>query len=369
MDSARPVPVPGFADHHAHLLRTAAGVPFPANTAAVREFHQRVAAQGSTPMDVLDPPLDPPGLGGVLRAALARAARCGLVEITEMGMRSWDYLEALGAVQEAGPLPVRVRVYLASGLAGEASLDELDARRAPLVLGPAGRRQVLRRWLAGAAHGRPVCRLHRRRGRGLLFTDEARLARRIAPLADRGWRIAIMPSATGRRRVLDAYELALEGDRAAMAAAGPRIEHASVLSADLIARIAGIGVTPCIHPRSRSPTRGARGGPRSGPGCAGLPVDRDAAAGERWWPARYPIEVLEPLVGLAEATAGRSDPPGFSTADPALGQAIVPVGAAFAMMTDGAACEMLVSADPRTTPGAIDAIDVTATAPALFWPG
>jgi hypothetical protein len=38
-------------------------------------------------------------------------------------------------------------------------------------------------------------------------------------------------------------------------------------------------------------------------------------------------------------------------------------------MTDGAAGQTLVSADPRTTPGGIDAIKVTGTAPAPFWPG
>jgi predicted amidohydrolase YtcJ len=372
MDAASPVPVPGFADQHAHLLRTAAGVPFPANTAAVREFHQRVAAQGSTPMDVLDPPLDQPGLGGVLRAALARAARCGLVEITEMGMRSWAYLEALGAEQEAAPLPVRVRVYLASGLAGEASLDELDARRAGC--GPWVRLDGVKFYADGWL-GPRTCALCAdfadTADSGLLFTDAARLARRIAPLASRGWRIAT--HAIGDRAaatVLDAYELAFEGDRAALAAAAPRIEHASVLSADLIARMAGLGVAACIQPSfavtdagllgpALGPDRAAQAYPYSAMLAAGVPM----LAG-----SDYPIEVLDPLVGLARLTAGRSDRPGFSSAEPAPGQAILPVGAAFAMMTDGAAGQTLVSADPRATPGDIDAVEVTGTAPAPFWP-
>ncbi|MGO8885634.1 MAG: hypothetical protein ACLP7J_10050 [Streptosporangiaceae bacterium] len=42
------VAVPGFTDVHAHLLRQAAGADFPAAAAAVRAFHQRVAAAGST---------------------------------------------------------------------------------------------------------------------------------------------------------------------------------------------------------------------------------------------------------------------------------------------------------------------------------
>jgi predicted amidohydrolase YtcJ len=132
MEKTQPdqIAVPGFVDHHAHLLRDAAGVPFPAGPAAVREFHQHVAAAGSTPMDVLDPPgpLAGSGLPATLVAALGRAAATGLVEVTEMGMRSWAYLEALAAAQDAGPLPARVRLYLASGLAGESSLAELDSR-------------------------------------------------------------------------------------------------------------------------------------------------------------------------------------------------------------------------------------------------
>jgi predicted amidohydrolase YtcJ len=372
MDSAPPVAVPGFADHHAHLLRTAAGVPFPAGTAAVREFHQRVAAQGSTPMDVADPPVARPELGGVLRAALAGAARRGLVEITEMGLRSWAYLEALSAEQEAGPLPARVRVYLASGLAGEASLDELDARRA--AAGPWVRLEGVKFYADGWL-GPRTCALCAdfadTGGSGLLFTDAARLARRIAPLIGRGWRIAT--HAIGDRAaatVLDAYELAFDGDRAALAAAAPRIEHASVLSEGLIERLAGLGVTACIQP-SFAVTDAAMLGPALGPDRAGLayPYAAMAAAGVAMLAGSdYPIEVLDPLVGLARLTAGESARPGFETEVPAPAQAVLAVGSAFALMTDSAAGRTLLTADPRTTPGRIDAIEVTGTAPAPFWP-
>ena len=71
-----------------------------------------------------------PELAARLRAGLERAATAGLVEVTEMGMRDWRYLDALAALQAAGPLPVRMRVYLASGLAAEASPAELADRRA-----------------------------------------------------------------------------------------------------------------------------------------------------------------------------------------------------------------------------------------------
>ena len=99
---AAPVSVPGLADHHAHLLRDAAGVAFPPTAAAVASFHRQVAGLGRSPMDMLDtgPGLDEPGLPGRLLAGLARAAAAGLVEITEMGMRSWAYLDALTELRE-----------------------------------------------------------------------------------------------------------------------------------------------------------------------------------------------------------------------------------------------------------------------------
>jgi hypothetical protein len=47
-----------------------------------------------------------------------------------MGMRAWWYLDALALLQEHGPLPARVRIYLASGLAERSSWPELDDRQA-----------------------------------------------------------------------------------------------------------------------------------------------------------------------------------------------------------------------------------------------
>ncbi|MGH3396526.1 MAG: hypothetical protein ACRDPO_17730, partial [Streptosporangiaceae bacterium] len=74
-------------DHHAHLLKDAAGVGLAVAAPAVRAFHEQVARDGSTPMDVPDPvPAGTlPELGGRLRAGLERAAAAGLTEMTEMG--------------------------------------------------------------------------------------------------------------------------------------------------------------------------------------------------------------------------------------------------------------------------------------------
>ncbi len=366
-----PVTVPGLVDHHAHLLRQAAGVGFPADRQAVRAFHERVARAGSTPMDVLDLPPAGSGLPGRLVAGLARAARVGLVEITEMGMRGWDYLDALIAAQAAAPLPVRVRIYAASGLAADSSQADLDARRADC--GPWLRMDGVKFYADGWL-GPRTCAMCQdfadARDRGLLFTDAAGLARRIQPLAARGWRIAT--HAIGDRAVLtvlDAYDLAWDDDPTAMAAAAPRIEHASVLSDDLIARMAAAGVTAGIQPSfavtdasillpALGPARAAAAYPWSALAAAGVPM----LAG-----TDYPIEVLEPLVGLARLVAGHSRRPGFATADAAPAQALLPTAAAFAAISDPAAGRTLLTADPRTVaPDDIDQIEVVGTSPTPF---
>jgi predicted amidohydrolase YtcJ len=207
-------------------------------------------------------------------------------------------------------------------------------------------------------------------GRGLLFTEAPALAARIRPLAAAGWRIAT--HAIGDRAVqtvLDAYDLAFDGDQAAIAAAAPRIEHASVLSADLIARMAANGVVACIQPSFALTDVGelgpALGADRS---ARAYPWTEMAAAGVAMLAGTdYPIEVLEPLPSLARLISGRSARPGFASDAAAPGQARLPVGLALALMTDPAAGQTLLSADPRAIPpGDIDQIDVLGTRPAPF---
>jgi predicted amidohydrolase YtcJ len=363
--------VPGFADHHAHLLRESAGVGFPATSADVRAFHLRVAAAGSTPMDVLDPPLAAAGLTGRLLAGLRRAAALGLAEVTEMGMRSWDYLTALAAAERAGPLPVRVRIYLASGLAEESGAAELEARRAGT--GPWLRLEGVKFYADGWL-GPRTCAMCADfadvAGRGVLFADAAGLARRIRPLAGRGWRIAT--HAIGDRAVmtvLDAYDLAWDGDPAAIAAAAPRIEHASVLSADLIARMAAGGVVAGLQP-SFAVTDSGIIAPALGPGRAAMayPWAALAAAGVPMLAGSdYPIEVLDPLAGLARLVTGRSGRAASPAAPAGPAQALLPATVAVTIMSDPAAGRTLLSADPRAVaPDEIDSILVLGTEPAPF---
>jgi predicted amidohydrolase YtcJ len=367
------VAVAGFVDHHAHLLKDSSGIPFPWQRTTVREFHRQVARDGGTPMDLAEPvgpePLDE--RAERLQAGLARAARVGLVEVTEMGMRDWWYLDALSRIQGSRPLPVRVRIYLASGLAERAGLRELDARRsqAGAWLRLDGIKFYADGWLVPRTCA--LCRPFADEGHGgVLFTDSGTLARRIEPFAARGWRIATHAIGDrGIETVLDAYELAWGGDRAAIAAAAPRIEHASVLSADLADRIGALGVAACIQP-SFAVTDAGQVQAALGAGRAAMtyPWAALAARDTRLLVGTdYPIEVLEPLVGLARLVRGRSARPGFGTAEAAPEPSRLPLPLAFSLATDSLAGQTFLSADPRAVAAdEIDQIEVLGTAPEPF---
>jgi predicted amidohydrolase YtcJ len=370
--TAAQVSVPGFVDHHAHLLRAAAGLGFPATPQAVGEFHREVQQQGGSPMDVLDPPgpLRAPDLGARLIAGLNRAAATGLVEITEMGLRSWAYLDALMAQQAGGPLPCRVRIYVASGLADESGPAGLDARRADC--GPWVRLEGIKFYADGWLVPR-TCALSQdfadAAGNGVLFADAPTLARRIQPFAERGWRIAT--HAIGDRAVaavLDAYDIAFGGDAAEMAQAAPRIEHASVLSAELMTRMADTGVVACIQPSfavsdadELSPALGAARARLAYPWTELARRGVALLAG-----TDFPIEVLDPLPSLARLVNGQSGRSGFTSgAGPE--QARLAVSFAFALMSDPAAGQTLLSEDPRAVPASeLDTIAVLGTVPASF---
>jgi predicted amidohydrolase YtcJ len=368
------IEVPGFTDSHAHLLADSARAPLPWQDSGVAEFHRQVAAAGSTPMDLPEPaPAGAPeDLAARLRAGLARAAAAGLVEITEMGMRHWWYLDALARLQRAGPLPVRVRIYLASGLAGQSSPADLDARRSEAAgdwVSVDGVKFYADGWL-----GPRTCAMCRDfadgGGDGILFLTAAALARRIEPLAARGWRIATHAIGDrGIETVLDGYQLAWGGDAAAIAAAAPRIEHASLQSAELTSRMAESGVMACLQPSfAVTDVQHVRRGLGPDRARTAYPWAALAAAGVRLLAGTdYPIEVLEPLAGLARLVNGRSDRPGFRTPGTAPGHSRLAAGAAFAVMSDAAAGCTLLSADPRSVSAAdIDQIELRGTAPAPF---
>jgi predicted amidohydrolase YtcJ len=80
----------------------------------------------------------------------------------------------------------------------------------------------------------------------------------------------------------------------------------------------------------------------------------------------YPIEVLEPLVGLARLVQGRTERPGFRTSARAQQTSRLSFSTAFRLLTDSTAGETLLSADPRTRAADIDHIEVRGTMPMPF---
>ncbi len=372
MTAGGSVEVPGFVDHHTHLLKAASGLPSPWQGGTVRAFHERVWRDGSTPMDVDDQAsgFSPSELAVRLRAGLATAAQAGLVEITEMGLRDWAYLDALTSDSASKSLPARVRIYLASGLADSASDAELAARRDSVTdwIRLDGIKFYADGWL-----GPRTCAMCRdfddTAGSGLLFTDAAKLARRVERFAARGWRIATHAIGDlGVQTVLDAYELAWGRDRDAIAQARPRIEHASLLSADAIARMAELGVWAGIQPsfaltdaHHLEPALGADRVETAYPWAALAASGVQLLAG-----TDFPIEVIEPLVGIARLVTGRSARPGFGTEQSTPERSRLPVDAVLAMYTDATAGQATLSADPRRPSANLDEIDVISTQPSPF---
>ena len=203
-----------------------------------------------------------------------------------------------------------------------------------------------------------------------MFTGATTLARRIEPFAAAGWRIAT--HAIGDRAVeavLDGYELTWRGDRRALAAAAPRIEHGSELPAELGSRIAELGVAVCIQPSfavsdvKQLPV--ALGTDRS---PTAYPWASLAALGARLLAGTdYPIEVIEPLVSLARLVNGRSGRPGYETDGTAPAHSRLAVELALAISTDRGAGSTFLSADPSDASAEdLDRIEVLGTEPAPF---
>jgi predicted amidohydrolase YtcJ len=271
------------------------------------------------------------GLRGDLERALDRAASVGLVEVWEAGMGDWGYLEALLSLRARGPLAVRVRLLVASGIADVKRM----ARTGDPWLEVEGVKFYADGWLGSrtAALSEPYAD---RDDHGVLFLTADMLARRADPFAEAGWTIAT--HAIGDRAIevaLDAYEAIWGRDTPA---AAPRIEHAQVLRADLVQRMADLGVVTCIQPsfalQDVELSRQALGGDRWADAYrwdvlldAGVPV----VAG-----SDSPIADLAPLRGLQDLAVGDE------------GDVVtLPVDRALAVMTDAAAGTTVLSDDPH----------------------
>jgi predicted amidohydrolase YtcJ len=333
---------PGFVDHHTHLLRVAAGRMHPycdaSDLAAVHDWHQLVAERWSTPMDEPVEPLEVhDGLRGALERALDNALEVGIVQVTEAGMDDWAYLEALLALRLRAPLPVRVRLLIASGIADVQRM----VRTGDPNLEIEGVKFYADGWLGSRTCAMEQPFADRPDDRGLLFLDADTLARRADPFAEAGWTIAT--HAIGDRAittVLDAYEKVYGSD---CRAAAPRIEHAQVLDDELVRRIADLGVVVCMQP--------------------GFAVSDAASARRALGPARwdmayrwdllldagvplisgsdFPVEALAPLVGLQRLATGDFED-GRSA-----GAHTLPIARAMKVMTDASSGTMTLADDPH----------------------
>jgi len=291
-------------------------------------------------------------LRGSLERTLDRARAVGLVEITEAGLHDWGVLEALLALRARDVLPVRVRLLIASGIADVKRM----ARTGDPWLEVVGVKFYADGWL-----GPRTCALREpfaddpdEADTGILFLTADELARRADPFAEQGWTIAT--HAIGDRAmevVLDAYEKVWGSD---CAEAAPRIEHAQVLRADLVRRMADLGVVACIQPRfAVSDAHEARAALGPGRMEEAYRWDTLLDAGVRVVAGSdCPIEPLAPLAGLqALATGGDVGAPTLS------------VDRALALMTDASAGTVVLSDDPlRTAEDELAAIEVVETRPA-----
>lgn len=346
---------PGFVDRHSHLLQHALGRLPLATEAELR----RIADRWSTPLDEPVPPLEVhDGVRGALERALVRAREVGLVEVTEAGIDSWAYLEALLALRAREPLPVRVRLLVASGIAEPKQLQRTGD--------PWLEVEGVLFWADGdlATH---TCALREpftdRRDAGgggdtgRLFLTADELARRCDPFAEAGWTIAT--KATGDRAiatVLDAYERVFGRD---CAEAAPRIHLPVVLSDELVRRIAALGVVACVAPGA-AVAEAAASRPLLGERIDWAHRwDELLAAGARVVAGSgFPTCPLEPLVGLQRLVTGQ-DEAGRATPAPTLS-----LGRALAVLTDPAAGTTVLSDDPaRVAEDELAQVEIVETRP------
>jgi predicted amidohydrolase YtcJ len=332
-----PVELPGFVDHHTHLLYASHPARPARRFQSIAEMHRNVRERDTTPMDEQFEPLSVTDqLRGDLERGLHQARELGLVEITEAGLRDWAYLDALRDLRSRDVLPVRVRIFVASGIA---DLDRMERIGDPW-LEVVGVKLYADGWVGPRTCAMCMPFTDEPDNDGVLFLDADALARRADPYAEAGWTIATHAIGDrGIETVLDAYEKVFGRD---CPSAAPRIEHAQVLSEDLIRRMHDLGVVACIQP--------------------GFAVTDAASAraglGDRWelayrWDllldagvrviagSDHPIESLSPLIGLHRLVTGDFED-GRATGAPTL-----PLATALELMTDGS-CGVTVLSDAPT---------------------
>src|SRR3954452_14637982 len=224
---------PGFVDHHTHLLRVSHPSVYARRHESITAFHRDVAERGSTPMDELEKPLEVDDeLRGDLERGLNTARELGLVEITEAGMTDWAYLDALRDLRQRDVLPVRVRIFVASGAADLKRMQRTGDPWVEII----GVKLYADGWVGPRTCAMCQPFADEPDNDGVLFLDPDTLARRADPYAEAGWTVATHAIGDrGIETVLDAYEKVYGAD---CRAAASRIEHAQVLTVAPVRRTA-----------------------------------------------------------------------------------------------------------------------------------
>jgi hypothetical protein len=296
------------------------------------------------PLEVTD------ALRGDLERGLNEARRLGLCQITEAGLRDWAYLDALRDLRTRDELPVRVRIFVASGIA---DLKRMQRTGDPWVE-VVGVKLYADGWVGPRTCAMCQPFTDEPDNDGVLFMDADTLASRADPFAEAGWQLATHAIGDrGIETVLDAYEKVYGSD---CAAAAPRIEHAQVLNPDLIRRMADLGVVACIQPgfavSDADSARRALGGRWEDAYRWDLLLDAgvQVIAG-----SDHPIESLNPLIGLHRLVTGDTEE-GKATGAPTL-----PLATALDLVSDASAGTTVLS-DPPTEENLLE-LEVMETRP------
>lgn len=345
---------PAFVDAHSHVLAYSAKEERHGHGLSLADYHRWLFNRGSTPMDE-SYGYDCADLQQMYMSALTRLRALGVAEVMEAGILNWDYYAALQELRTKDNLPIRVNIFLASGIA---RLDQM-VPTGDSALALVGVKFYCDGWL-----GSRTCAVSQGfaddpQNHGILFMDSEMLYRRAQPFADAGWTIAT--HAIGDRAittVLDAYTK-LYGDDIRTAA--PRIEHCQVTTPEIVARLAETGVRVCIQPSfavsDYEEARIALGDRvRDAYDWAGMVrAGVNVMAG-----SDYPIETDSPLTGLQHLATGKGIGSTVDVAEP------LRVDKTLELMTDPTAGTMSLTANPeRISPHQLAEIAVVDCQPLL----
>ncbi|MEZ4398451.1 MAG: amidohydrolase [Kofleriaceae bacterium] len=238
-----------------------------------------------------------------IRAAAAQAVAAGITGVHEMGIDD-DTVAVYRRLAAAGELPLRVSAYLTGDpddltQLAERAIDPDDGDDYFALIGV--------KYFADGALGSRGAALAADYSddpgnRGLWVTSPEQLDRAVAAATRAGWQVATHAIGdAGVHATLDAYQHAIEANPGADLRL--RVEHAQVMTADDIARLARLRVIASMQPThatSDMPWAEARLGPERIKGAYAWRSILDAGgfivAG-----SDFPVEDVAPLAGIYAA--------------------------------------------------------------------